>query len=338
MHTRLKRCTKERRSEALFGGHLVAAMRSTNRELSKRPDLPLGKRLRAYRDGFVSESVPLFALDDRDSSTYLSNWARYAKADRINGEHEVVHEDKLHWYYGLDSEFGDRLPDLYGHLDAGTFRQPPMAVGEFDSIADVLDRHGNAIVKTVGGAGGGGVLLAERLSDGYGIDGERMDREEVNGFERESDGDIVTEYVDQADYANELFDGCANTIRLVTMVDPDTNEPYIGAAAHRFGLAGGGPVDNWSSGGIVAGVDIDTGRLTTAVGYAEGDTRPEFERHPDTGAEIAGTTVPEWDDVREGILEMATYLAPITPYVGWDALVTSDDGGSRSSNRTAKRA
>lgn len=326
MYTRLKRFIKARRREPTFGGHLTAAMRTTNRELAKRPELPLEKRLRAYRNGFTSESIPLFELDKNDSDNYLSTWTRYAKADRINGEHEVLHEHKFHWYYVLDGPFGNRLPDLYGYLDEGRFRRPPMAVGGFDSIADVLDQQGKAIVKTVGGAGGGGVRLAERLSDGYEIDGERMDREDVDAFERGLADDIVTEYVDQADYASEIFDGSANTIRIMTMVDPVTNEPYIGAAVHRFGLAGGGPIDNWSSRGVSAGIDIDSGRLTTAVGYPENDTRPEFERHPDTGAEITGTPIPEWDDVREEVLEMATYLAPITPYVGWDVLVTSDDG------------
>jgi hypothetical protein len=119
-----------------------------------------------------------------------------------------------------------------------------------------------------------------------------MDPDEVEAVERGLDDHIVTEYVDQADYASEIFDGCANTIRVVTMVDPATDEPYVGAAFHRFGLAGGGPIDNWSSGGIIAGVDI--GRLTTAVGYPEDDTRPEFERHPDTGAQITDTAIPGW--------------------------------------------
>jgi hypothetical protein len=125
MYTRLKHFIKDRRGGPALGGHLTAAMRMTNRELSKRPELPLRERLRAYRNEFVSESVPLFGLDELDSDAYISLWERYANADYINGDHEVAHEHKLHWYYVLGDRFGDRLPDLYGYLEDGTFRLPP---------------------------------------------------------------------------------------------------------------------------------------------------------------------------------------------------------------------
>ena len=41
---------------------------------------------------------------------------------------------------------------------------------------------------------------------------------------------------------------------------------------------------------------------------------------------IEGVHIPQWDRICDNILEIAEYVAPLTPYVGWDVLVTDHDG------------
>ena len=49
--------------------------------------------------------------------------------------------------------------------------------------------------------------------------------------------------------------------------------------------------------------------------------RETVEKHPDTGAQIEGTVVPNWKSVKETMLELATLL-PFPGLVGWDVALT----------------
>lgn len=70
---------------------------------------------------------------------------------------------------------------------------------------------------------------------------------------------VVTEYVEQAGYAAEIYPESANMLRIHTMIDPETDEACIPGAFHRFGSSEIGHVDNWSAGGLSAGFDPETG-------------------------------------------------------------------------------
>lgn len=311
-YSRVKSIVNDPTITSRIGTRLAGVAKFVNRELKRRPALPLTTRLRAYRAGYCSESIPLFEPQSRRDDEFVSNWEWLTKTARINGPHAVLHDDKLHWYYGFYPAFPDRLPALYGYLDDG-FHSLPFAGTRYDSLDETVQAESEAVAKPIDGTGGKGVTIL-RPTD--------LDRQDATA---EFDGHLVQEVVEQAPYARTINPDAANTLRLMTMVDPATDEVFVGAAVHRFGL-GESAVDNWSSGGIAAGVDPETGRLSTAVGYPEDSTTPTYDVHPETGARIADRRVPGWERVRDGVLEMAEYVAPLTPYVGWDVVVTSHDG------------
>ena len=111
------------------------------------------------------------------------------------------------------------------------------------------------------------------------------------------------------------------------MIDLDTGEPFVGAAVHRFGRDASGAVDNWSSGGLAASLNADTGTLGEAVASPKGGTPARLTRHPDTGAQVTGTVVPSWGEIWGRILNLAREYHGLWQYVGWDVIVTDDDGG-----------
>jgi hypothetical protein len=100
--------------------------------------------------------------------------------------------------------------------------------------------------------------------------------------------------------------------------------PVLAVATHRWGTARSGAVDNVSSGGIESIVDVATGRLGPAVLLTQDGRRVEFDRHPDTDAQIAGVLVPHWSAVRELTLQLM-HAFPELEHVGWD-LAVSDQG------------
>ncbi len=86
---------------------------------------------------------------------------------------------------------------------------------------------------------------------------------------------------------------------------------------------GGSDVDNFSSGGIAAPVDLDTARLGCAVAKYPNAKGDFFESHPDTGGKIKGREVPCWAEVCDLVRSAHAKLDKI-PSVGWDVAITKE--------------
>lgn len=308
-----------------WNGRLWATMFFINRELKHHPGLPVKTRLWALRRGFLSESVPLFGLNEHNLEGYLSNWERL-KTRSIDGKTGHVHRNKSLFYYVMGPEWGDKLPACYGVLRDGTVEQLPISEDAGTDILSCLDAAGAVVIRPREGSGGEDVHIVSATADGYTIDGTEVTRRDVTRLADGCENHMLTKYVEQGPFPRSLYPDSPNTLRIVTMVDPETRAPYIGAAVQRIGTRESAPVDNWSRGGIAANVDLETGALSTAVSYPNGTRRGEHESHPETGVQIRGERVPNWDSITAEILELSAFLEPITPYIGWDVLLTDDDG------------
>ena len=163
------------------------------------------------------------------------------------------------------------------------------------------------------------------------VDDERTSSE--NGRIRAEDGGgdgsgdaeyLLCEYVEQAAYAEAIFPDSTNTIRMLTMFDPRTGEPFLARAVHRFGSSESAPLDNWTEGGCVGKIDEAEGRLVEGGCRTEGGGLRRVDRHPETGEPIAGRAIPRWDAIVEAVLDVAGAY-PGLPYVGWDVVATDDE-------------
>jgi hypothetical protein len=285
-------------------------------------------KLRAWRQGYLSESYLLLDLENDSSDRYLSDWNRSVRSTRINKPHTNIHEDKLLFYHVLHPTYREYLPKLYGIVREGILTQPAIAEPiEADTVRDLVDNVGSVIAKPIDGARGQGVTLLEhRAAEEYTINREPASASEVDRLQESMDQYLVTEVVNQADYANEIYSDAANTIRMMTMVDPKTDESYVGAAVHRFGTDESTPVDNYSDGGVVVDIDIETGILGS-VAQRPGDEPAQYgSTHPDSGVHVEDTEIPGWDQIAESILKIADNFKDLTPYLGWDLIVTDTDG------------
>ena len=80
----------------------------------------------------------------------------------------------------------------------------------------------------------------------------------------------------------------------------------------------------WRKGNILAAVDYETGKVTRAIqGFALDQV--EITHHPDTGAQLIGTNIPNFQAVVALSLEAARVFESIR-IIGWDIAAT-DDGG-----------
>ena len=99
--------------------------------------------------------------------------------------------------------------------------------------------------------------------------------------------------------------------------------PEIIGAAARMAIGANHVVDNLHAGGIAAAVDVQTGILSRASNLGADASLGWLDRHPVTGARIAGTRLPMWDDVREFALRAHRGFSDRV-LIGWDIAITPD--------------
>jgi len=310
--------------------HLPGILRevlSRETENFRRYDVPLRRRLWLYRHQFTSSREAIYDLSEENVEEYLTD-LQNVRAQGINDPNAGALRNTVVFYQLLSRDYPSLVPDYYAILP-GDGSVSPVPGGDIETFEEFIQlvRTKPVIVKPMLNSGGVGVHLLEHAGDSFRVDGQPLTRSELSDFCSSVRPSVVEERVDQAAYAEEIHPASANTIRVLTMVDPDTRRPFIAATAHRFGSSDSGVVDNWSSGGISARIDPGTGALGEAVVSTFADSSGRSRVHPDTGTRISGVSIPEWDAISDRVLEVATRYRGIWSYVGWDVIVTDEDGG-----------
>ncbi len=269
---------------------------------SLAPRLGTLARLRHILEGFHPAEADWYGQAGVDRRLCLSNAHRETVLHGLNGRHAVYLDDKLVFAQAMECA-GLPHPQVFGHAHGGRWH---WRGGGPDAFARSIAAEGLGVVKPIRGRKGETVRFVRRWEE---------------ACPPWRDDLIATRFVRQADYAAAIFPDSLNTIRVVTV---NVGEgPYILAAAHRFGGAGTGGVDNFSAGGVVARIDTATGRMGRAFRVGPDNRLEWLERHPDTGAPIAGRQVPGWKRVVDLAHALCAAL-PFLPYVGWDIAITPD--------------
>lgn len=280
--------------------------------------LSFRESLRVHWDGYNERLYDLYGFDEAyRPDAYLSEYSRQCTKE-INDEMALLQDKERFHEYMTEQGFAQYLPDRYGILEAGEFVD---ANGR--DVSTVAAEEGAIVIKGVKGGGGNSVYLCEWDSEAdavqmYGKNGY------VGEFESRRaalDRSIVTEYVDQATYLDEIYPDTPNTMRLL-ILNPEDREPFIAAAAHRFGTHETGALDNFSQSGLSAEISIEEGTLSTAAQELNPGEVSWHDTHPDTGARIQGFEVPDWDSLKRELLALVAEL-PEVKYAGWDILVSS---------------
>ncbi len=194
---------------------------------------------------------------------------------------------------------------------------------ELEAVEARLEAFDECVIKPARGAGGRGILVLERHSNGWRTpSGRTLDTAAL----RRHIGDIVfgVYTLDRPDVAlverrlrphpffAELYPRGLSDIR-VMVVD---RRPVL--AMIRVPTDASDGRANLHQGGLGLGLDLDTGRITRSWLLGR-----EVTQHPDTGVATNGRTVPGWDR----IVECATAVGQAVDlgYLGVD-LVLSEDG------------
>jgi hypothetical protein len=295
------------------------------------------RRLWLWQHGFLSQADMLYDINEDTYRRYLSDFQR-EQAYWINDEQRSALNNKLFFHWMMEP-FAEQRVDTYGLLKRGRFHDlqslHPAADGSgitysadgrettdaAEWVTERLREEGELMLKPWRGSDGMAVMRCSFAEGSYYLNGE--ERSAFESIVEELDGYLVSEVIDQAAYAEEMFPGSANTIRALTMYDDRADEPFLPVAVHRIGTTLSAPLDNFSSGGLTAEVNRETGQLSAASQFPYSGSLEWYDSHPDTDARIEGRVVPGWSAVTDQLLDMAATFSH-TPYIGWDIVVTAE--------------
>ena len=173
--------------------------------------------------------------------------------------------------------------------------------------------HSSFMAKPLSGGGGGTTFVMH-------TEGLREDqiKERIESLLSKSSEWMIEELIEQDKQMAQWNSSSVNTVRVCSRI----NSSGFGVfdAVFRMGRKGS-DVDNASSGGVAALVDVKTGKVTSDAIDKKNNV---YTEHPDSHLPIKGFDVPKWDELLETVKKVHTQIAPY-PYVGWD-FALSDKG------------
>lgn len=229
---------------------------------------------------------------------------------RIGGCRRVMLQGKKHdatllfrnklYLNSLLSYSGLPVCEDLGIIESGMVRRLDGTAVELSDL--LLASGGSVFVKPVMGTGGRRCALIHSADDPVLAD-----------YLTTSGPYLIQRPLEQHGKLNALYPGAINTVRVVT-VSHGQGEAIPYCAVLRVGCDGSG-VDNWTSGGLVANLDVNVGRVVSQ-GFRK--TPFEFiEIHPDTGKRIEGFEVPSFQKMLDVAIR-GHRLFPFAPSLGWD--------------------
>jgi hypothetical protein len=304
---------------------LVGAIMS---ELRSGVTLSPRDTLHAWRQGFSRFNYRLYGLEDgRDTKDYMSN-RRAIRQVALNGRYGHMLHGKLSFACCMKAH-NIPHPETLGMLRLGTFY--PFAAEACMSLEDLLTTHcakeGDRLVaKANWGSHGHRLHIIKRVADHYEVNGTKHDLASVATQLSNLHDFVVTHFLHQGPYGAGLFAGTVNTIRIVTLIDPDNHQPFVARAVQRIGTARTLPVDNFKAGrgGLSVAIDLATGTLGAGAMSDQQGHLTWHAEHPETGAAIEGVVVPQWEEMKHKLLAYAQIFS-FVPYLAWD-LVPTENG------------
>jgi len=289
--------------------------------------MPLRQRLEMLRRGFRSSAYELYNFAENNPDDYLPD-AVFQEATDINGPFcQSILNDKLLFWTVFKDRF--KMPAVLALLERGQLHplQPELPLRSVGALLEFCRAGPGVVIKPADGWQGKGVVSVRTEGGRLFVNAQPATEEAVGALLGKLDNCIVTERIVQDGYAFEIFPGSANSIRVMTMQDPDDDHrPFIPMAMHRFGSLNTIPTDNVSRGGLMAGIDLSTGVMGLAIKFPHETGGKLFwcSHHPDTAAPIKGVCVPGWRELMARTLETVREL-PLLRYVGWDFVIAQGE-------------
>lgn len=184
-----------------------------------------------------------------------------------------------------------------------------------------FSKHKDIIIKPVSGDSGRGIKILHNCND--------LTCEEIDQIITEHQSDIAEQVLHNHAKLDELNPLSLNTMRVITVRNKDRLDILF--AGIRYG-AKGCEIDNISTGGYIAPIDISTGMIC-----GESHTKKTVPSKNAKTESHVGFQMPMWDQLHDYLYAL-TAVVPQMRYMAWDIAITNDGfvviEGNHSSGNT----
>lgn len=290
----------------------------------------------ALKKGFYPGRVELYGLTEENYTDYLPDY-NYFMIHPINHHFRIWINDKLSLKYTLNSNgCADSMPEYYLYVENNgdytyLMDAPETIKKDRDFILNLLKIKGTLAVKPNSGTSGGrGFMKLEWRDQKIWENNKVITLKDFEDIVASLKNHIVTEYVYQHQELAKIWPSSECTLRIIMIKNPEENtystktwDCIVSYA--RFGSSISGGASNLSSGGIGVGFDFNTGYFSDfGIRYRrfcpDGDWK--CSEHPDTKVKWEYTQLPNWDFVRDKILQICNHISSLD-YLGFDVIITS---------------
>lgn len=287
-----------------------------------QPPLKLTKKISLLMQGFFPQSYYLYG-DVVDKSYLINNYQEHVKLRVMNRDIYELTENKILFQSLVGTLV--KMPEILAIVRNGKLipTSPRFRIESIEDIVIFLQFNDGLVIKPVWGYGGTGIFLLKG-GETLILNGKETSKVELKKLILDLPYHMVTLMVKQADYSSTIYPHTTNTIRFLTITDPEDGQAFIAACAHRLGTDESFPVDNCGKGGLTAKIDLISGQLSKATKTKTQSSQPLwYAFHPNTGSPIEGVMIPNWDFIRESMINLAQKLSFLR-YVGWDVVITEE--------------
>lgn len=278
-----------------------------------------------YRRGIPTFKVRWDGLTKENYNDYISDFDFYHKSNYMNTQFEKWFENKLNTYFLL-APFKTYMPKHYYYVHQGIISPVDVENKKDGTVEDILCliKQKPIAAKACYGGHGKGFYGFEYRNGGFLANGKEIAEQDlkklINGFHSY----IITDFsIPHSRFRELCGDGTFAVIRSVSVYDAKDGG-QVTSLIIRLGTKETGYVTDYD-GTIYCGIGMQDGHLFNAIqrsGDKEGIMiRRDIQNHPDTGAAFDSFVVPNFDELKKLVKDIAEYV-PMTPYLVMDIIPT----------------
>jgi len=250
-----------------------------------------------YNAGYIDYKIAqMYRLNDAQRRTVITRGISNSIVRRMN--------DKAYWHF-----FDDKTQ--FNELFRQWIPRKWLLINESTKASDLTDMMTlpQLIGKPLEGSSGQGI---ERFTPDDWAEGE----EAFLQLLKDKGIGILEEMVVQHPTMASLCASSVNTCRIATLL----GDKQQGIVYGFLRIGNGKVMDNVDCGGMAARIDLESGKLLTVGADKAGNT---FTKHPITGTDIIGFTIPYWEEAKTMCMEAARKV-PQMRFIAWDVAITEN--------------
>lgn len=282
-----------------------------------------------YQRGYYSYQAGFCGMNRENYKNFISEFDFYAPRTYIDRKFVKLFDHKLQTWYLLQP-FAKNLPEHFFYIkDKRIFllgNTVDIGYKKFfvEDIFRLLESKKVLAAKACTGGHSRGFYKFELREGQFFLNRKISSREEFKNLLENFDDYLITEYCLPGKFFRDLI-GAENiaAIRAYLINDPEDGAQLTGIYVRLTTKAGEFAVDY--EGTIYCGIDM-SGKLFSPILRKGSDSvylSEKIEKHPDTGATIAGNVLPDFDDLKKLLSGICNYLV-FAKYLCFDIIATDD--------------